>query len=75
IFMTSGEVIDTSESKIIVSLLLIWVFSIVGWLDTNIVVSSASNQLNTLGQLSNQYGIAMLTTAAGLYFILKRIFI
>ena len=75
IFMTTGEIIDTSESKIIVSLLLIWAFSIVGWLDTNIVVSSASNQLNTLSQLSNQYGIAMLTTAGGLFFILRRIFI
>lgn len=75
IFMTAGEVIDTSESKIIVSLLLIWAFSIVGWLDTNIVISSASNQLNTLAQLSNQFGIAILTTSAGLFFILRRIFV
>ncbi len=75
IFMTAGEITDTSESKIAVSILMIWVFSLVGWLDTGIIVATTDVGVNSLGQFSNQYGIAMLTTAGGMFFILRRLFI
>ncbi len=74
IFMTATEIIDTSESKIIVALLLIWGFSLVGWLDTGLVVNATDGNISNLGKLSSQFGIAMLSTMAGLYFILRRIF-
>lgn len=70
IFMSIGELTDTSESKIAVSLLLIWGFSIVGWLDNPTVVAQTG-----IAEFSKQYGIAILSTAGGLYFILRRLFI
>ena len=75
IFMSSKEIIDTSESKVIVGILLIWGFSLVGWLDTGLIVNSAEENINTLGQLSNQFGIAILSTAVGVFFIFRRVFI
>ncbi len=75
IFLSIGEITDTSESKIMVSLLLVWVFSFVGWLDTGLIVNSTSSNINTLGELSNQFGIAILSTSAGAFFILRRLFI
>ncbi len=74
-FMTSGEVIDTSESKIAVALMLVWAFSIIGWLDTGLIINSGQPNLNLLSQFSNQYGIAILSTSAGTFFIFRRIFI
>ncbi|KKK88810.1 hypothetical protein LCGC14_2739390, partial [marine sediment metagenome] len=73
IFMASNETFDTSESKIAVSLLLIWAFSIVGWLNTGIPISD-SGGLVVLSQFSNQYGIAIISTGAGIFFIGRRIF-
>lgn len=73
IFMTTGEVIDTSESKLAVALLLIWAFSIVGWLNTGVPVTDAGG-LVILSQFSNQYGIAIITTGVGVFFIGRRIF-
>ena len=70
IFLSAGEVTDTSESKIITGLILIWIFSIVGWLDNPIVVAQTG-----IAQFSKQYGIAILSTAAGSFFILRRVFI
>lgn len=70
IFMSAGEITDTSESKIGTAMVLIWIFSIVGWLDNPIVVAQTG-----IAQFSKQYGIAILSTAAGLYFILRRLFI
>ena len=75
IFMSAGEITDTSESKIMVALLLVWAFSLIGWLDTGLIVSSTNANINTLGQFSSQYGIAILSSAAGAFFILRRIFI
>ncbi len=75
IFMSAGEITDTSESKIAVALLLIWVFSLLGWLDTGLLVNSANSNINILGKFSSQYGIAILSTAAGSFFLLRRIFI
>lgn len=75
IFMSHNQTLDNSESKVAVVVLLIWAFSIVGWLDTGLVVNSANSNVNTLTQYSSQYGIAILTTAAGIFFIGRRIFI
>ena len=69
IFMSSGEVIDTSESKVMVVVLMIWGWSLVGWLDNPAVVSTTG-----LAQFSRQYGIAILTTLAGFIFIFRKIF-
>lgn len=68
-FMTSTEVTDSSESKIGVALLMVWAFSIVGWLDTGLATSSV------LSQFSNQYGVAILGSCAGFFFIFRRVFI
>lgn len=74
IFMSTNESTDTSESKIIASLLIIWGFSFVGWLDSGVVANSSVEGLNELGRLSNQYGVAILSTGAGIFFIFRRIF-
>lgn len=70
IFMSAGEITDTSESKVIVTILLVWVFSIVGWLENPVSTSTSS-----LAIFGKQYGIAILTSAGGAFFILRRIFI
>ena len=75
IFMSVGQIIETSESKIAVLLLLTWAFSIVGWLDTGLAVSTTSIGINRLGEFSNQYGIAILMTGASILFIFRRLFI
>lgn len=75
IFLTRREVIDTSESKVIVATLLVWAFSIIGWLDTGLVSSTSSTGINRLSQLSNQFGIAILSTGIAIFFILRRVFI
>lgn len=69
IFMSAGEVVETSESKVIVIVLLIWVFSLVGWLDNPAVVSNTG-----IAEFARQYGLAMLSTAGGILFIFRRIF-
>ena len=75
IFMTTGETFDTSESKIGVALLLIWAFSIVGWLTIpGPPVVSANEAITELARFSNQYGIAILSSGAGIFFIARRIF-
>lgn len=71
IFMSIGEITDTSESKIIVGILLIWIFSLVGWLNTGLLPASE----HALSEFGNQYGIAILSTAAGAFFIFRRLFI
>lgn len=75
IYMSSNETLESSESKIAVILLLIWAFSLVGWLDTGLITNSDSSSINTLGKFSNQFGIAILSTVAGSFFILRRLFI
>ena len=74
IFVNNIGISDDSESKIAIALLLVWAFSIVGWLDTGIISSSTNTNIQTLAQFSNQFGIAILSTGAGTYFILRRIF-
>ncbi|KKN09624.1 hypothetical protein LCGC14_1044790 [marine sediment metagenome] len=60
------------ELRIAVMIAMVWFFSFIGWLDTGLQVTTASSNINALTQFSNQFGIAMLTTAAGFYFILRR---
>lgn len=69
IFMSTGEITDTSESKVLVVLLLIWAFSFVGWLDNPSAISNTP-----ISQFAKQYGIAILSTAAGIFFVLRRLF-
>lgn len=72
IFMSDKEIDDNPESKIIVAVLVIWLFSYVGWLDTNLVVNSTTQNVNRLAQFSSQFGIAILSTAGGAFFLIKR---
>lgn len=74
IFMARGETFDSSESKIMVLLLLVWMFSLFGWLDTGLSSGTGSAQ-TVLSQFGNQYGIAILTSIIGTFFILRRVFI
>lgn len=69
IFMSAGEIVETSESKVIVVILLIWAFSIVGWLNNPTVVAETG-----IAEFSRQYGIAILSTSGGVLFIFRRIF-
>lgn len=74
IFLSSKEIVETSESKIAVALILIWSFSVVGWLDTGMAISSANTNMNTLAQFGSQYGIAILSTGAGILLVFRRVF-
>ena len=73
IFMSGDNQIE-DEIKMGVITLVVWGFSIVRWLDTGVVVGSTTTNINALTQFSNQYGIAILTTAGATYFMLRRIF-
>ncbi len=73
IFMSREIGID-EEVKMVVGILIVWAFSIVGWLDTGIALESTSSNINNLTQFSNQFGIAILSTVAASYFILRRVF-
>lgn len=73
IFMSREIGID-EEVKMVVVILMVWAFSIVGWLDTGVAISSSSSSINSLSQFSNQYGIAIVSTVAASYFILRRAF-
>ncbi len=70
----SGDQQVEDEIKMAAVTALVWAFSIVGWLDTGIVLTTASGQINLLAQFSNQYGLAILTTIGASYFILRRMF-
>ena len=74
LYLSKLQMQDSQEIIIGVITLLIWAFSLVGWLNTGIIVSSSNTALQSLGELSNQYGIAILTTGVAVYFILRRIF-
>ena len=75
IFLTRKEITDTSESKVIVATLLIWAFSLVGWLDTGLISTSSSSGITRLSQFSNQFGISIISSAFAFFFIFRRIFI
>ena len=65
IFMSREIGID-EEVKMAVAILIVWAFSIVGWLDTGIAINSSSANINNLSQFSNQYGIAIVSTPEGI---------
>ncbi len=71
IFLSAGDIVDSAENRILVGVLLVWAFSIVGWLDTGLVVTSAQPAINTLGEYSSKYGIAILSSAAGAFFVVR----
>lgn len=73
IFMSSTETIDTSESKVAVTVLLIWAFSVVGWLNTGVPVTDSGGFV-VLSQYGNQYGIAILSTGLATFFMGRRLF-
>ncbi len=75
IFLSSNEILESSESKILVAMLLVWAFSIIGWLDSGIISTTADENIRNLARFSNQYGIAIVTTGFTLFFILRRLFI
>ncbi len=75
IFLTRKELTDTSESKVIVATLLIWAFSLVGWMDTGLISTSSSSGVTILSQFSNQFGVAIISTAFATFFIFRRVFI
>ncbi len=70
IFMSGAQITDTSESKVVVAVLLMWAFSIVGWLNNPAVVATTG-----LAEFGRQYGIAIISTAAGSFFVFRRIFL
>ncbi len=70
IFMSSNELADNNESKIAVIVLLIWAFSVIGWLNNPAAVSTTG-----IAQYARQYGIAILSTAGAVFFFIRRIFI
>ena len=72
--LMSKEIGIDEEVKMVVVILIVWAFSIVGWLDTGIILSTDSQNINNLAQFSNQYGIAIISTVAASYFILRRVF-
>lgn len=72
ILLSNSEIIDSSESKIGAGVLLIWIYSSFGWLNTGFYIHSTNKSINILGSLSNQYGIAIILTIFGTYFILRK---
>ena len=72
IFMSTNEITESSESKIVVSLLLVWAFSFVGWLDTGFALTGTGNT-TILSQYGNKFGIAILSSAFASYFIGRRL--
>ncbi len=70
IYMSGGKATDTlSEGSILVAITLVWMFSVVGWLNAPVQIVST----NLILQLGRQYGIAIISTAAGMFFILRRL--
>ena len=69
IFLSSNELADNNESKVAVMLTLVWIFSAIGWLDNPTVVATTG-----IAQFGRQYGIAMLSTIAGVTFFMRRLF-
>lgn len=68
-----NDLVDSMESKIAVIVAFTWLFSIVGWLDVGITIN-VTGSAATLAQFGSKYGIAILTSAIGIPFILRRMF-
>ncbi len=74
IYMSAAQVPGDDEMKILVVILSVWIFSVVGWFNTGLAVNTASAQINAMSQFSSQYGIAILTSVAGIFFLFRRVF-
>jgi len=68
IYMSTNEITDSTEIKAVTIMLLVWGFSLVGWLDNPIIAESAG-----IGRYGKQYGIAILTTGMTTFFLLRRL--
>ncbi len=71
--LSKFEVIDTGESKIGVGILILWAYSVVGWLTMNISVvdpayALTNSNIYALQQNVNQYGLALIATLAGIAY-------
>lgn len=67
--LSVNEVIDTSESKIMVAVILIWIFSMVGWFNTGFAIGTT----NPAAVFANKYGIAILSSVIAAWFIGRRV--
>ena len=74
IFMSSNEIGESAEAKIAVTVLLVWGFSVVGWLTTGIDMTGEGN-ITRLAQFGSQYAIAILSTLAGVGFFVRRLLV
>lgn len=76
VYISYNDIVESSESKVAVALLLIWAFSLVGWLDIGLASQNSSNSevFNMLSNLANSYIIAIFSTIIGLGFIIRRLF-
>lgn len=71
--LSYGEVLETTDSKIMVIILMVWFLSIIGWFDTGLAITSSSERINELSATGGKYGIAIVTSLIGGALILRRI--
>lgn len=71
--LSAIEITDTNESKIGAGIMILWIFSYVGWLTMNISIISPTSSFFIINHYANQYGLAILATIGGL-FSLKEYF-
>jgi len=75
IFMSGGNSLqEPDETTILVLIGTLWFFSIIGWLDTGLVVHSTNTNIIKLTEFSSQYGIAILLSTLGIPLVIKRLF-
>lgn len=71
--LSAQEVTDTSESKVIAVTLMVWIFSVVGWLDIAPAVSPGSAGGTVLATFAKQYGIAIVTSFVAFFLVFRRL--
>lgn len=67
-YMSKNSFTDNNEIKVLAIVVVMWLFSYVGWLNNPVVIGNTS-----LSQYAQQYGIAIVSTIAGAIFVLRRI--
>lgn len=72
IFLNATEITDSAESNVMVIVLVLWVFSILEWINLPLPTSVGTGRISTLSQFSSQYGIAILASIFGLVLIGRR---
>jgi hypothetical protein len=73
LFLSGTEIIERPESQILVTILLIWVFSFVGWLDTGLIIDHPNQTVNILSTFSNKYGIAIVSSCFAAWAVLRKV--